>query len=66
MANNDLIKAYLAERGIKRRFVAQKMKISDKRLSVILNGGKWKLDEVISFTNALSLTKKQRDEFFFS
>lgn len=65
MVNLDLIKAIIAERGLKQRFIAEKMGISDKRMSVLLNGGKWKLEEVIDFTKALSLSKKTRDDIFF-
>jgi predicted XRE-type DNA-binding protein len=59
---NELI----AERGLKQRFIANGMGISDKRLSILLNGGCWRMKEVVSFCQLLKLTKRQRDEIFFA
>lgn len=64
--NYELLKAFLAEKGMKQRFVAQGIGVSDKRMHDLLNGGRWKLPEVIAVCKLLNLTKRQRDEIFFA
>lgn len=65
MANCEMLKALIEERGVKQRFIAQKMGISDKKMHELLNGGRWRLDEVVSFCGIFNLSKKQREEIFF-
>lgn len=65
MANCELLKALIEERGLKQRFIAQKMGVSDKKMHELLNGGRWRLDEVVAVCNILNLSKKQREEIFF-
>lgn len=65
MANCEMLKALIEERGLKQRFIAQKIGVSDKKIHELLNGGRWRLDEVVAVCNVLSLNKKQREEIFF-
>lgn len=64
MVNTEAILALIEQRGVKRRFIAQQMGISETRMHRLLNGWKWKLDEVVAFCRVMNLTRKQRDEFF--
>ncbi len=66
MANTEMLKALIEERGLKQRFIARCMNISDKKMHELLNGGRWHLDQVVSFCSVLNLSKKQRDEIFFN
>lgn len=66
MADYEELKKLIAERGLKQRFIAQKIGVSDTRMHRLLTGGQWKLDEVVAICRLLSLTKKQRDDIFFS
>jgi len=66
MANYLLLKELIADRGLKQRFIANGIGVSDKRMHELLNGGRWKLDEVVAFCKLLGLTKKQRDDIFFT
>lgn len=65
MANCEMLKALIEERGLKQRFIAQKIGVSDKKIHELLNGGRWRLDEVVAVCNVLNLNKKQREEIFF-
>lgn len=65
MANCEKLKALIEERGLKQRFIAQKIGVSDKKMHELLNGGRWRLDEVVAVCNVLNLNKKQREEIFF-
>lgn len=65
MANCELLKALIEERGIKQRFLAQRIGVSDKKMHELLNGGRWRLDEVVAICSVLNLNKKQREEIFF-
>lgn len=65
MANCEMLKALIEERGLKQRFIAQSIGVSDKKMHELLNGGRWRLDEVVAVCNVLNLNKKQREEIFF-
>lgn len=65
MANCEMLKALIEERGLKQRFLAQSIGVSDKKMHELLNGGRWRLDEVVAVCNVLNLSKKQREEIFF-
>ena len=65
MANCEMLKALIEQRGLKQRFIAQKIGVSDKKMHELLNGGRWRLDEVVAVCNVLNLNKKQREEIFF-
>lgn len=65
MANCEMLKALIKQRGLKQRFIAQKIGVSDKKMHELLNGGKWRLDEVVDVCNVLNLSKKQREDIFF-
>ena len=65
MANYEKLKALIEERGLKQRFIAQRIGVSDKKMHELLNGGRWRLDEVVAVCNVLNLNKKQREEIFF-
>jgi DNA-binding XRE family transcriptional regulator len=65
MANCEKLKALIEERGLKQRFIAQRIGVSDKKMHELLNGGRWRLDEVVAVCNVLNLNKKQREEIFF-
>ena len=43
-----------------------KLKNSHKNMRIyrLVNGSKWKLDEVVAFCQILNLTQKQRKEIF--
>lgn len=65
MANCEMLKALIEQRGLKQRFIAQKIGVSDKKMHELLNGGRWRLDEVVAVCNVLNLSKKQREDIFF-
>lgn len=65
MANCEMLKALIEQRGLKQRFIAQKIGVSDTKMHKLLNGGRWKLDEVVAVCNVLNLNKKQREDIFF-
>lgn len=65
MANCLMLKELIKSRGLKQRYIAKGIGVTDKRIHELLNGGRWKLDEVISICRLLSLTKKQREAIFF-
>lgn len=65
MANCEMLKALIEERGLKQRFIAQRIGVSDKKMHELLNGGRWRLDEVVAICNVLNLSKKQREAIFF-
>ena len=65
MANCEMLKELIEERGLKQRYIAQKMGVSDKKMHELLNGGRWRLDEVVTFCTVMNLSKKQREEIFF-
>lgn len=64
--NYEELKRFIAERGLKQRYIARGMGISDKRMHDLINGGHWKLTEVIAFCSFLKLTRTQRDRIFFA
>lgn len=64
--NYEELKQYIARRGLKQCFIAAGMGVSDKRMHELLNGGRWRLDEVIAFCRFLKLTKTERDRIFFA
>lgn len=64
MANTEALKSLIRERGIKQCFIAEQMGVSNMRIYRLLNGSKWKLDEVVAFCQILNLTQKQRKEIF--
>lgn len=68
MANYQILRDLIDERGMKRTFVAAQMRVTDKRLHELLNGigPEWKLREVIAISKVLGLTKKQREDIFFT
>lgn len=66
MANYSMLKDYIAERGLKQRYIARGIGVSDKRMHDLLNGAQWKLSEVVNFCSFLGLTKKQREDIFFT
>ena len=68
MANYQMLKTLIDERGMKRTFIASKMGVTDKRLHELLNGigPGWKLREVVAISKVLGLTKKQREDIFFT
>ena len=65
MANCEMLKALIEQRGLKQRFLARQIGVSDTKMHKLLNGGTWKLSDVIAISEVLNLTKKQRDEIFF-
>ena len=66
MANCEMLKALIEQRGLKQRYIAQQMGVSDKKMHELLNGGRWRLDEVVSFCSVMNLSKKQREDIFFT
>lgn len=64
MANTEALRSLIQERGVKQRFIAERMGVSDMRVHRLLNGSNWKLEEVVSFCQIFNLTQKQRKEIF--
>lgn len=64
MANTEALRSLIQERGVKQRFIADKMGVSDMRVHRLLNGSNWRLEEVVAFCQIFNLTQKQRKEIF--
>lgn len=60
------LKRLIKERGLKQCFIAAGIGVSNKRMHELINGGRWRLDEVIAFCRFLKLTKPERERIFFA
>jgi len=64
--NYEKLRAAVSRSGMKQGFLAVKIGISDSTMHDKLNGtSAWKVTEAAAFSEALGLSRKQRDEIFF-
>lgn len=67
MANIDLLKEKIDDTGMTVVAIAEKTGILRETLYNRLNGiGEFKASEIVSLTQVLGLTKKERDKIFLS
>lgn len=67
MPNIDLLKKKIKESGMTMIAIAEKSGILRETLYNRLNGeGEFKVSEIVALTSVLGLTKKERDEIFFT
>jgi predicted transcriptional regulator len=64
MTDVKLLSEVIAESGMTKSFIAQKMGCSRPRLYAILNGGECTVSEMLSLSNILRLTNKQKNDIF--
>jgi predicted transcriptional regulator len=65
MTNTSLLAELLDDSGMTKTFVANKMGCSRPRLYKILSGADCTVSEMISLSNILRLTNKQRKDVFY-
>lgn len=66
MPNLQLLNQAIADRGLKQRFIAGKMGITEVTLSNKLNGNKeFTVNEANALSAILLLSRKERDSIFF-
>lgn len=64
--NYEKLTAAVSRSGMKQGFLAKKLGISDSAMHDKLNGkSAWKVTEAAAFSEAMGLTRRQRDEIFF-
>lgn len=64
MTDTKMLSEIIAESGMTKSFIARKMGCSRPRLYSILNGGECTVTEMISLSNILRLTSKQKTDIF--
>lgn len=64
MTDVKLLSEAITESGMTKSFIAQKMGCSRPRLYAILNGGECTVTEMLSLSDILRLTNKQRTDIF--
>lgn len=64
MTDIKMLSEVISESGMTKSFIAQKMGCSRPRLYAILNGGECTVSEMISLSNILRLTNKQKNDIF--
>lgn len=64
MTDIKMLSEVISESGMTKSFIAQKMGCSRPRLYTILNGGECTVSEMISLSNILRLTNKQKNDIF--
>jgi predicted transcriptional regulator len=64
MTDVKLLSEVITESGMTKSFIAQKMCCSRPRLYAILNGGECTVSEMLSLSNILRLTNKQKNDIF--
>ena len=64
MTDVKMLSEVVAESGMTKSFIARKMGCSRPRLYAILNGGECTVSEMISLSNILRLTNKQKSDIF--
>lgn len=64
MTDVKMLSEVVAESGMTKSFIARKMGCSRPRLYAILNGGECTVSEMISLSNVLRLSSRQRNEIF--
>jgi predicted transcriptional regulator len=64
MTDIKMLSEVISESGMTKSFIAQKMGCSRPRLYTILNGGECTVSEMLSLSNILRLTNKQKNDIF--
>jgi predicted transcriptional regulator len=64
MTNVKLLNSLIEESGMTKVFIADKMGVSRPRLYKILEGAECTVSEMMSLSNVLRLTNKQRSDVF--
>ena len=66
MTNKDLLKEAIKSSGMTKTFIADRMGVSRPRLYKILEGDECTVSEMLSLSNVLRLSNKQREQIFFA
>ena len=66
MTNTELLKNLVEDSGMTKTFIAKKMGCGRPRLYNILDGAECTVSEMLSLSDILKLSKKQREEVFFT
>lgn len=65
MTNTVLLNEIIKDSGMTKTFIADKMGVSRPRLYKILEGDECTVTEMLSLSNILRITNKQRSDIFF-
>lgn len=64
MTDVKMLSEVISESGMTKSFIARKMGCSRPRLYAILSGGECTVSEMLSLSNILRLTNKQKNDIF--
>jgi predicted transcriptional regulator len=64
MTDVKMLSEVISESGMTKYFIARKMGCSRPRLYAILSGGECTVSEMLSLSNILRLTNKQKNDIF--
>jgi predicted transcriptional regulator len=63
---SNLLKKVIKDKGMTVTSVAKKVGITRETLYNRMDSGDFRASEIVAITNVLSLTKKERDDIFFT
>lgn len=63
---SNLLKKVIKDKGMTVTSVAKKVEITRETLYNRMDSGDFRASEIVAITNVLSLTKKERDDIFFT